>query len=143
MKRFIYLLLVVVLALGLLAGCGGDSGDVSYIPGTYTGKSGKDDSGAYGEVTVTIQDNRITDCVFITWQQDGTIKDEEYGKVNGAIANQDYYDKAQAAVKAMPQYAQQLAEVQKPEEVDVISGATVSHDQFVEAVENALQAAQE
>lgn len=141
MKKTIFLLLIAILTLGLLAGCGKASGSTAYKDGTYTGKSGQDDRGAYGEVTVTIAGNKITDCKYVTWQSDGSIKDEEYGKVNGEISNRDYYDKAQLAVKAMQQYARELVEVQKPEEVDAISGATIAHGQFVEAVKNALKEA--
>ena len=138
MKKFIYLLFVSILALGLFAGCGKASGSTSYKDGTYTGKSGQDDKGAYGEASVTIIENKITDCKYVTRQSDGSIKDEEYGKVNGEISNRDYYDKAQLAVKAMQQYAQELVKVQKLEEVDAVSGATIAHDQFTEAVKDAL-----
>lgn len=123
----------------LLAGCT----EKAYKDGTYSGKSSKDDRGAYGEATIIIKDNKITDCAYVTWQKDGTIKDENYGKVNGAISNQDYYDKAQRAVKAMKQYAQKLVEVQKLKDVDAISGATISYNQFTEAVNDALDKAKE
>ena len=141
MKKIICLLFVAVLAAGLFAGCGKDSGSTVYKDGTYTGKSGQDDTGAYGEATVTIAGNKITDCKYVTWQSDGIIKDEEYGKVNGEISNRDYYDKAQFAVKAMQQYARELVEVQMPDEVDAVSGATIAYGQFVEAVKNALKEA--
>ncbi len=141
MKKTIFLLLIAILTLGLLAGCGKASDSPAYKDGTYTGKSGQDDRGAYGEATVTIAGNKITDCKYVTWQSDGSIKDEEYGKVNGEISNRDYYDKAQLAVKAMQQYARELVKVQKPEAVDAISGATIAHGQFVEAVKSALKEA--
>ena len=114
----------------LLAGCKDSSAPVTYKDGTYTGKSSGDD-----------QDAKITDCQYVTWQKDGTIKDENYGKVNGVISNQDYYDKAQLAVKAMKEYAEKLVEVQKLEDVDAISGATIAFDQFQEAVNDALDEA--
>jgi major membrane immunogen (membrane-anchored lipoprotein) len=138
MKKLICLVFVLVLVSGLISGCGGDSGAAAYKDGTYTGKSGEDDRGAYGEATITITDNKISDCKYVTWQKDGTIKDEEYGKVNGEISNQDYYDKAQLAVSAMKRYAQELVEVQRLEEVDAVSGATIAYGQFKEAVEEAL-----
>lgn len=125
----------------LLAGCKDSSAPVTYKDGTYTGKSSGDDRGAYGEATITIQDTKITDCQYVTWQKDGSIKDENYGKVNGVISNQDYYDKAQLAVKAMKEYAEKLVEVQKLEDVDAISGATIAFDQFQEAVNDALDEA--
>jgi major membrane immunogen (membrane-anchored lipoprotein) len=136
-KRLMVLIAILVVALMLLSGCN----DSAYRDGTYTGRSGEDDRGAFGEATITIKDNEITDCQFVTWQKDGTIKDQNYGKVNGEISNPDYYHKAQLAVNAMKQYAAKLVEVQKLEEVDAISGATVAYNQFTEAVENALKEA--
>ncbi|SHI03152.1 Major membrane immunogen, membrane-anchored lipoprotein [Sporobacter termitidis DSM 10068] len=141
MKRKAFsILLVLLLALPLLTGCGG-SGNAAYKDGTYTGKSSEDDKGAYGEATIIIEGNKITDCKYVTWQKDGTVKDENYGKVNGEISNQDYYDKAQRAVEAMQQYAQKLVEVQKAADVDAVSGATISYNQFKEAVNSALDEA--
>ena len=49
----------------------------------------------YGEVTITIKDNAITACEFKTYEENGTLKDENYGMVDGEIKNQDYYNKAQ------------------------------------------------
>ncbi|HWQ41248.1 MAG TPA: FMN-binding protein [Desulfosporosinus sp.] len=140
-KKIIYLVLTLALMLLLLLGCGNSSDNIAYKDGTYTGKSSEDDQGAYGEAAVTIDDNKITSCKYVTWQSDRTVKDEEYGKVNGEISNRDYYDKAQLAVKAMQQYAQELVEVQKLEDVDAVSGATIAYNQFVEAAKKALEEA--
>jgi major membrane immunogen (membrane-anchored lipoprotein) len=140
MKRWLVtVVFALTFALALLSGC--SARDVSYKDGTYIGKSGEDDRGAYGEATIVIQDGQISDCQYVTWQKDGTIKDENYGKVNGQISNQDYYDKAQLAVRAMKQYAQKLVEARKLEGVDAISGATIAYDQFREAVNDALDEA--
>lgn len=142
-KKIIYPALTLALTLSLLSGCNGRSEDISYKNGTYTGKSSEDDRGAYGEATITIADNKITDCKYVTWQSDGRVKDEEYGEVNGKISNQDYYDKAQLAVEAMTQYARELVEVQKLEDVDAVSGATIAYNQFVEAAKKALEEAKQ
>jgi major membrane immunogen (membrane-anchored lipoprotein) len=120
-----------------LAGCGAPG----YRDGTYTGRSGPDDSGAYGEVTLTISGEKITDCRFVTWQKDGSIKDENYGKINGEISNQSFYDKAQLAVRAMEQYARDLSQSGSLKDVQAVSGATIAYDQFMEAVEEALETA--
>jgi major membrane immunogen (membrane-anchored lipoprotein) len=126
-----------VLLMALLAGCG----ERSYKDGVYAGKSGADDTGAWGEVTITIAGARITGCQFITRRKDGTVKDENYGKINGAISNQDYYNEAQLAVRAMAQYARDLTEKQRLRDIDAVSGATIAYNQFIEAVENALETA--
>jgi major membrane immunogen (membrane-anchored lipoprotein) len=138
-KRFFWFLFCGMLLMALLAGCG----ERSYRDGVYSGKSGVDDTGAWGEVTITIAGKRITGCRFITRQKDGTIKDENYGKVNGEISNRDFYDKAQLAVRAMEQYARDLTEKQRLKDIDAVSGATIAYNQFTEAVENALETAGE
>ncbi|MDR1637590.1 MAG: FMN-binding protein [Treponema sp.] len=119
------------------AGCG-NSG---YRDGTYTGKSGPDDNGAFGEVTLTVREGKITDCSFVTRQKDGTVKDENYGKINGEISNQSYYDKAQLAVRAMEKYARDLSRTGNLEDLEAVSGATIAYNQFREAVEDALETA--
>jgi major membrane immunogen (membrane-anchored lipoprotein) len=139
-RKVIFIVFALAFTLLLLSGCK-DSSNIAYKDGTYIGKSSEDDRGAYGEVTITIKNAKITECNYVTWQKDGTIKDENYGKVNGEISNQEYYDKAQHAVAAMEQYAQKLVEVQKPEKVDSISGATIAFNQFNEAVNDALDEA--
>ena len=121
-----------------LCGCGAAGTAIPEEDGLYTGVSGADDDGAYGEVSITVEDGAIADCVFVTWQKDGSVKDAEYGKVNGEIASQEFYDKAQLAVRAMGQYADALVETQSPEKVDAISGATIAHGQFLEAVADAF-----
>jgi major membrane immunogen (membrane-anchored lipoprotein) len=120
-----------------MAGCGGGA----YRDGVYTGKSGEDDTGAWGEVTVTIEDGKVGGCEFVTRQKDGTVKDENYGKVNGEISNRDFYDKAQLAVEAMKKYAAEYLKSGSLKDVEAVSGATIAYDQFLEAVENALETA--
>jgi major membrane immunogen (membrane-anchored lipoprotein) len=137
--RFCFLGIAVLAALLLFAGCG----KPAYKDGVYAGKSGEDDTGAWGEVTITIAGGQISDCRFITRQKDGTVKGENYGKVNGEIANRDFYDKAQLAVRAMETYAKICRETGDPAKVEAISGATIAYNQFTEAVEDALQKAKQ
>jgi major membrane immunogen (membrane-anchored lipoprotein) len=112
-----------------------------YRDGVYLGKSGVDDTGAWGEVEVTIQAGKIAACTFVTYQKDGTVKAEDYGKVNGEISNRAFYDKAQLAVEAMRTYAEALPVKQTPQAVDSIAGATIAYNQFNEAVLMALEKA--
>ena len=143
-RRIVILALYALLALSLLTACGGSA---SYADGTYTGTSsvyeGDDDgSGAgYGVATLTIQGGAITACTFETFEPDGTLKDAEYGKQNGEIANRDFYNKAQRAVQASAKYGDMLVEAGKLKDVDAISGATISFSEFQEAVEDALSQA--
>lgn len=148
MKRKV---LPLLLAAGMLltAGCG----SASYKDGTYTAQSavyeglfdeeGDEGGDGYGVVTVTVRDNKIVACEFTTYTTDGTVKGEDYGKQNGEIANQDYYNKAQRAVKASANYAEQLAAKGELDQVDAISGATISYNEFREAVREALKQAKQ
>jgi major membrane immunogen (membrane-anchored lipoprotein) len=129
----------LLMAVMILGGCG----NAGYRDGVYNGRSGEDDTGAWGEVTITIEEGKITACDFITREKDGTIKGEDYGKINGEISSQDYYDKAQFAVWAMEQYAKDYVEKQRLRGLDAISGATISWEQFNEAVEDALENARD
>ena len=136
------LTLVSLLALIVMgAVCVVSCGKAQYRDGTYTGKSGVDDTGAWGEAEVVIRDGKIAACTFVTYQKDGVVKGEDYGKVNGEISNRAFYDKAQLAVRAMQTYAEALPQKQRPEAVDSISGATIAYNQFTEAVLMSLEAA--
>ena len=129
----------------LFAGCGSDNR--TYKDGTYTGKSAVytgDEEGngnGYGEVTITVKDNKITSCDFKTYEENGTLKGDDYGKIDGEIKNQDYYNKAQKAIKGSEAYAKAIIGKSKPDEVDSISGATYSYNQFTDAVFDALDKA--
>jgi major membrane immunogen (membrane-anchored lipoprotein) len=137
--RIARIALLIALTLTLsLCGCGAAGAAIPEEDGVYTGVSSEDDDGARGEVSITVEDGAITACDFVTRQKDGSIKDEDYGKVNGEIASQEFYDKAQLAVRAMQQYADALVEQQSSAKVDAISGATIAHGQFLEAVSDAL-----
>ena len=144
-KTMIKSLAALGLCLSLLAGCGG----ASYRDGVYEGKSAvyegeEDGSGAgYGVATLTIEGGKITACEFRTYEPDGSLKDENYGKQNGEVANRDFYNKAQRAVQASARYAQQLAAAGELKNVDAITGATISYNEFQEAVRDALNQAKQ
>jgi len=143
----------VLSALGMvsvlmLTGCGSGSKTAAYKDGTYTATSsvftnddGTEDGNGYGTVTLTIKDGKIAECSYQTFEVDGTLKDEEYGKQNGEIANRDYYSKAQKAVAACDEYAKLLVANEGLDGLDAISGATVNYNEFKEAVQLALDEA--
>lgn len=140
--------IVATTASALFTACG--SSNVTYKDGTYTGQSevyenedGSEDGNGYGVVTITIEDGQISDCTFQTYEVDGTLKDEDYGKEDGRIANKDYYNKAQKANAACSEYAAMLVANGQLDGIDAISGATINYNEFVEAVENALKEAEE
>ncbi len=148
MKKQLAAGLTALAAAALLAGCGG--GTAQYADGTYTGQSEvyetvdeeEEGGNGYGVVEITIKDNAVTDCTFTTYEPDGTLKDENYGMEGGAVANRDYYNKAQKAVAACKEYAEQLVMSGNVDDIDAISGATINYNEFKEAVKKALKDAE-
>ncbi|MBR2276223.1 MAG: FMN-binding protein [Lachnospiraceae bacterium] len=145
MKKAIFLVLACALLLPV-TWCG----EKNYNDGTFTGQSavyenedGSSEGNGYGVAVVTIQDGKISDCSFETFEPDGTKKGVDYGKEGGTVANKDYYNKAQKAVAACDEYASMLVANGELKGIDAISGATINYNQFEEAVELALEEAKE
>jgi major membrane immunogen (membrane-anchored lipoprotein) len=145
MKKILTCVCIAAVILTMLSGCGSKS----YADGTYTGQSSvyesDEDEGngnGYGVVTLTIKDNVIVECTYLTYEPDGTLKDENYGLQEGAVANRDYYNKAQKAIAACDVYAEALVEANDLKGVDAISGATINYNNFKEAVKDALKQAE-
>ena len=105
--------------------------------GTYTGKSSEGDYGGYIEVTITVADGKISDTVVKNLQKDGSEKGEEYGKEAG----EEGYKTAQMTLEASQGYGKELTEKGSVEEVEAVSGATQSYNQFVEAANDAINQA--
>lgn len=145
MSRKIAMLSAVLMLCAGLCACG----QKTYADGTYSGRSadyvneeeGEEAGNGYGTVELTVSGGQITACTYQTFELDGTLKDEDYGKENGEIKNKDFYNKAQKARGACDNYAQQLVAKQNVNDVDAISGATVNYNEFKEAVQDALNKA--
>ncbi len=127
------------------SGSNGASEPSGYADGSYIGRSSdfqSDESGngaGYGQVELEIKDNEIISCTFTLYELDGKIKDETYG----ADLSKENRLKAQKAVQSASKYAQMLVESGSIEGVDAISGVTISHSEFIEAVNDALSKAAE
>ena len=141
------MLLMMVSICAVISGCGAKN--VNYKDGTYVGRSsiytsedGTDDGNGYGEVSITLKDNKVVECEFITYEPDDKLKDEEYGKANGEIANRDFYNKAQKAIAACDEYEKLIVENGGLEGVDAISGATINYNSLEEAMIEALKQAE-
>ncbi len=140
------LLAVILSAIIVLTftACSSDNKTVEYTNGTYTGRSSdfdEDESGngaGYGEVTIKIEDNKITDCNFKMYELDGTLKDENYG----ADLSHENRLKAQKAVQSADKYSSAIIGKSSADNVDAISGATISCNEFKEAVNDALKKAE-
>lgn len=146
-KKLLTVLMTGMIVCPILGGCGG-SKEVTYADGTYEAQSsvfenddGSDDGNGYGVVKLTIRDGKISDCEYKTYETDGTEKGVDYGKEDGRIANKDYYNKAQKANAACAEYASMLVQNGSLDGIDAISGATINYNEFVEAVETALDQA--
>lgn len=112
-----------------------------YKDGTYKGTSSPDERGAVGELTLTIKEGKITQADYKGIQKDGKVKDMDYGKTNGKIENQEFYNKAQQALKGAMTYGPKLIVTQDLDKIDSVSGATLSYKQFGEAGHKALEQA--
>ncbi len=104
--------------------------------GTYTAESSRDEKLGKSVLTLTIKDEKIIDAQFTGYDLFGNEKDETYGEILGKDSAD--YKKAQIAVQAIKNYPAQLVETQNLDEVDAISGASISYGQFVETVEKAV-----
>ncbi|MDR1851781.1 MAG: hypothetical protein LBR21_03915 [Propionibacteriaceae bacterium] len=132
-------------SLLLLTACGYgvdvNIADGGFRDGEFEGKSSVDELGATGHVKLSIASDRLTDVEFQVVDADGTVHDADYGKTAGEIVNQESYEKAQFSVDAEAKYAAQLLETNDLEQVDTISGASLNHKTFEEAVLDALDKA--
>ena len=105
--------------------------------GTYTGKSSEDDYGGHMEVTITVADGKISNTEVKNLQKDGSEKGEDYGKEAG----EEGHKTAQMTLEASQTYGQELTEKGSVEEVEAVTGATQSYNQFVEAANDAINQA--
>lgn len=125
----------------LFSGCSSPLPTAAELPdGTFRGTSSPDDQGAVGAIEFTVHDGVITSASFVVTDPDGTVHDADYGlsKSTGEPVDEAFYQRAQAAVAAEQVYVTQFKEAGDVDQVDVIAGASLSHRQFVEAVEDAL-----
>ena len=115
---------------------------ICYVDGVYKATSSiKDDWGGSAEVEIVVKDGKIASCVFASYQEDGKLKDAEYGKIDGVIKNMGLYKIAQNAVIQSNKYGDMLVQSQDIEKLDAISGATVSFGLFKDAVEQVMKEA--
>ena len=105
--------------------------------GTYTGKSSEDDFGGHMEVTITVADGKISNTEVKNLQKYGSEKGEDYGKEAG----EEGHKTAQMTLEASQIYGQELTEKGSVEEVEAVTGATQSYNQFVEAANDAINQA--
>ncbi|NLZ52151.1 MAG: FMN-binding protein [Thermoanaerobacteraceae bacterium] len=151
MKKLLTVMLVALLIITLIVGCGqqrqreqappdqsgsqqSDDEQLSYEDGIYSAqKADFDDHGWKAMVTVIVKDGKITDVFFDEINEEGRLKsfDPEYA------ANMK--DKAGTApLGAYNDLEQSLIVKQNPEKVDAVTSATHSSNTFKELVKQAL-----
>ncbi len=130
MKKIAILSLVLLLTLAVGCSAGLKDGDFS---GTYT----SEENGSTTTVNLTIKDQKIVACELIAKDAQGNIKGENYGK----DAGDKNYQLAQKAVAGMQQYPAMLIETQNVDDVEAVSGASISLIEFRIAVKAALDQA--
>ncbi len=132
MKNIKYILMIFLLFS--LSAC---SSNV-YKDGEYEGVYESEEKKSSAKVLIKISDGEITACKTEFFDANGDIKDENYGKNAGEAK----YKIAQMAVKAMSQYDEKFLECGgNLDDLDVISGASISFKEFKIAVEDALSKA--
>ena len=115
---------------------------ICYVDGTYKATSSiKVDWGGSATVEIVVKDGKIASCVFTSYEENGKLKDGDYGKVDGIIKNMGLYKIAQNAVIQSNKYGDMLVQSQDIEKLDAISGATVSFGLFKDAVEQVMKEA--
>ena len=150
-KRLTALFICAVAGVTVLGGCGSSGENEkgnALNPGVYTGQSSTADDeegGGYAIVKLTVgDDNKIENVTFDTFEKNGKKKFTE----NGAPADPEsddpeYLKMMKDAWEACETYRTQFLETGDTGKIDAISGATLSYDQFKEAVDIALQKASE
>ena len=134
MKRFFYLVALVVFALILVA-CGSDEADFPEEGGdTVVVETEYDDHGWKGKLAVTFDGNLISEAEYDEFDRQGNSKadDEDYASrmvpVSG-ISPAEAFDELEAS----------LVDAQDPEAMDAVTGATQSSDWFIDLAERAVE----
>lgn len=151
MKKQLSLGIALLLGVSVLAaGCGEEKQAPKEKPqqaaaldmtgvkdGTYTADSSENEKLGHSHVELTIKNGAIEKVVHTSIDKEGKQKDEHYGEEKEPGAQK----KAQNAYKAIVSYGEQLTASKDLAKVDAVSGATVSYDQFKEAVTKAVEQA--
>ncbi|MDI6600852.1 MAG: FMN-binding protein [Thermoanaerobacteraceae bacterium] len=155
MKRFIAVFTVLILAMVLVAGCGGQQQPqqsqeqqqaqqpqeqtTGLKDGVYTAEEAQfDDHGWKAITTVVVKDGKITNVFYDEVNQDNQIKslDQDYATNMKAKSGETPLD-------AVAKLSASLLEKQDPEKVDAVTGATGTTDKFKSIVSEALKGSPE
>ncbi len=113
-----------------------------YKDGTYTYIGLKDGEGYYVKASMAIKDGRI---VSMDWQildsnHGDQVFDDRYENIYAG--NDLYIQQCRDNMKGLVQFVPRLLQVQDPDQVDTVSGATWVYDKFEEAAKALLKQAE-
>lgn len=132
MKRKVFwIVLLLVCVLGLTACTGSKVKD-----GTYTGEYIHPEKNyKVTSVNFDVKDGKITAFAFEEYNEDGTVKDENYGRDKADAL----YQLAQISQREAAKYPEMVVEAGDIEKVDAIAGATETLQRLKEAVKDAYK----
>lgn len=134
MKKIAFLMVFVLLAISLIS-----CGEIVLKDGVYKKTSSTDEHG-YIEVMLTVKEGKISACDMKMFNPDGSEKGEDYGKNDG---NPRLYELAQKALKEASKLPSLLLEKGDIAEVDALSGATKTYNQFKAVITEIIEEAQQ
>ena len=149
MKKRYRLVLTIAFVLVLALGCApkneapaptpgpSEGNDMTYKDGTYTAKGEPDDKGWTPEVTIIVENGKITDAKYNEFSSETNkfkTEDEEYKENFMNINKVD-------VVAVYEKFGNELVEKQVPSQVDATGGATHSGENFKELANKALEGA--
>ncbi len=135
----------IILVICLLSACGGKKQENTvpyYKDGHYSAEAVPEEIGGIIRLDITVSGGKIAAVEMQNLDKDGSEKGKEYGKASEGATNPGLYRIAQASVENTAKFPEMLIAAQTPDGVDSISGATLSHDAFVQAAREALKAAE-
>lgn len=162
MKKFLSVLIIIVLSMSVLVGCATedetppednngiiddndtvpdeDNNDIdtegnegAWQDGTYTAETDPDERGWTAQIEITVQDGQISEVNFDEVNEEGTSKTEDEEYSQNMKA-----ESGVAPAEAYEQLEEQLIELQNIEEIDAVTGATSTTERFKELAEEAL-----
>lgn len=110
-----------------------------YKDGTYSGEAEVKEVGGTIKLNLVVSGGKITSVDMQNLDREGKEKGEDYGK--SEPLNQGLYSIAQNSILGTNKYPSRLIESQDPDQIDAVSGATLSRDAFVQAAKAALDSA--
>lgn len=138
MKKLMCIVLSTVLIAALLVGCGTKSNESEYKEGTYEVEAENfDEHGWKSQLELEIKDGKIAEAKFDYVNEEGNLKteDENYNTMMKEASGTN-------PAEFSPELSKRLIDAQDIEKVDVVTGATVSSDEFKKLANVALENAE-